>query len=83
MTNTPNEKENELHVFFDGPFSDGGSNSDNGDEHPFWIICVSSDLDAQPKYAYRVWNYEKAASLADKIAKDQDLTIISSATSAR
>ncbi|MHC1707423.1 MAG: hypothetical protein AB9842_07865 [Bacteroidales bacterium] len=72
----------EMHVFFNGPFSDGGASAHDGDERPFWTICVSTDLDAEPRYAYRVWNFEKAAALAEKIAQDQKVDIISSATSA-
>jgi hypothetical protein len=77
----PKEQE-EMHVFFDGPFSDGGASTHDGDERPYWIIKVATDLDAEGKYAYRVWNFEKAQNLAEKIAKDQDIDLISSAISA-
>ncbi|HRY31630.1 MAG TPA: hypothetical protein P5531_01540 [Bacteroidales bacterium] len=83
VISTPAEpKKEEMHVFLNGPFSDGGASTHDGDERPFWTICLSTDLDAEPKYAYRVWNFEKAVSLAEKIAKDQNADLISSATSA-
>lgn len=71
----------ELHVFFNGPFSDGGDKVE-GIERPYWTIYVSIDLDAEPKYAYRVNNFDKAHSLAEKISQDQGIDIISSALSA-
>ena len=72
----------QMHVFFDGPISNGGSNTANGEERPYWIIKVATDLDAEAKYAYRVWNFEKARNLAEKIAADQDIDLISSAVTA-
>ena len=62
----PQDK-NQMYVFFDGPFSDGGASAHDGDERPFWIIKLATDLDAEAKYAYRVWNFEKALALADKL----------------
>jgi hypothetical protein len=80
----PEAKEKvKMYVFFDGPFSDGGSSTHDGDERPYWIIKCASDLDAEAKYAYRVWNFEKALSLAQKIATDQVTELICSATTAR
>ena len=77
----PKEKE-QMNVFFSGPFSDGGASTHDGDERPYWIIKVATDQDAEGKYAYRVWNFEKASNLAQKIATDQGVELISSATSA-
>ena len=78
----PQDK-NQMYVFFDGPFSDGGASAHDGDERPFWFIKLATDLDAEAKYAYRVWNFEKALALAEKIAKDQDVELISSAITAK
>jgi len=70
-------------LFFDGPFSDGGESTHDGDERPFWTIKVAVDMDAEAKYAYKIWSFEKATNLANKIAEDQRIEIISSAVSAR
>ncbi|MHC1707491.1 MAG: hypothetical protein AB9842_08215 [Bacteroidales bacterium] len=73
------QEKSKFMVFLDGPFP--GFNHDN-DEFPYWTIKVSTDLDGDPKYSYRVNNFDKAVSLAGKIAMDQNLEIISSAISA-
>ncbi len=70
-------------VFFEGPFSDCGENSKDGVERPYWTVSLGTDLDAEPKYAYKVWYYVKAKSLAERIAKDQNTEIISMATTAK
>ena len=48
-----------------------------------WSVSLGTDLDAEPKYAYKVWYYVKAKSLAERIATDQKTEIISTATTAR
>ena len=77
------KKEQKLVVFFEGPFSDCGENSKDGVEKPYWSVSLGTDLDAEPKYAYKVWYYVKAKSLAERIATDQKTEIISMATTAR
>lgn len=68
-------------VFFDGPHSDGG-NPVSGIERPFWIVKLATDLDEDAKYHYVIFNYDKAKSVAEKIATDQGVEIISSAVTA-
>ena len=48
-----------------------------------WSVSLGTDLDAEPKYAYKVWYYVKAKALAERIATDQKTEIISTATTAR
>lgn len=69
-----------MHVFFSGPIVDSKPSSQTADNRTYWVIKVSHNLDELPKYFYRVWSWQKASALAAKIAADQNLEIISSAT---
>lgn len=68
----------EKFVFFDGPFPDPTKDP----EAPYWTVYVAEDIDSLATKLYTIYNYEKACRLAELIARDRKLEILSSAVTA-
>lgn len=67
--------EKALSVFMTGPHSDGGNQESEG-KPPYWIVKFATDLEAEAKYSYRIYNEAKAYNVALKIAADQKAELV-------
>jgi hypothetical protein len=63
-------------VFFDGPQPDRNR---EGDEIPVWSVFVGDDEGVPMSRIYRVYSFTKAEALAQAMAKDRQLELITDA----
>ena len=63
-------------VFFDGPQPDRNR---EGDEIPVWSVFVGDDEGVPMSRVYRVYSFTKAEALAQAMAKDRNLELITEA----
>jgi hypothetical protein len=60
------------YVVFDGPFSEPDQ---WGDEFPVWFVFVADDDGEPTGKTYKVFSFDKALSLAERIAADRKLEL--------